>query len=64
MDGLLNQDMIKAIESVELDSESKDLITKILFKERTKKNIVWDDFDASDFFNGLITEVQEKRGDA
>ena len=37
MDGLLNQDMIKAIESVELDSESKDLITKILFKERTKK---------------------------
>lgn len=58
MDGLLNQDMIKAIESAGLDRESKDLVVKILFKERTKKNVVWDDNDATDFFNSLITDLQ------
>lgn len=60
MDGLLNQDMIKAIGSANLDSESKELIVKILFKERTKKNVVWDDNDATDFFNSLITDLQQE----
>lgn len=61
MNDVLNQDMMKAIESADLDHELKELVVNILFKERTKKNIVWDDSDAAEYYNMLLTNTQVER---
>lgn len=62
MDGVLSQDMSRAVAEAGLSNVDKELIVNILFKERTKKNIVWDSADATAFLNGLLVDVQENGG--
>lgn len=43
MEDILNQDMINAINAVDLSDSDKNIIRSILFQERNKKDSEWDD---------------------
>lgn len=58
MEDILNQDMINAINAVDLSDSDKNIIRSILFQERNKKDSEWDD-DAVEF----IIKLLESGGD-
>ena len=59
MDNYLNEDMMKAIKSANLEKDEEDLIKKILFQEKAKKNQVWSEMEAAEYMNKLFLEQEE-----
>lgn len=62
MDNYLNEDMMKAIKTTDLEKDEEELIKKILFQEKAKKNQVWSESDAAEYMNKLLLDQEDKNG--